>query len=95
MKNKRIIKFTAMLLSVLLLFSSLSLSTFADESNEEIYESDYVMSCAPPVWVVPIIIALAPFMFCVEMFQSFMKGDFSILTEIPDLFVSVWTSVFG
>lgn len=97
MKNKRIIKFISIMLSVIILFTSLSISAFAtDESNpDDVYVEDDVMNCSPPVWVIPIIIAVAPLALCFDMFTSFMAGDFTILNEVPELFTDLWTMVFG
>ena len=97
MKSKRIIKFISILLAVIILFTSLSISAFAtSESNpEDQYEEDYAMNCAPPIWIFPIIIAVAPLGFCFEMFNALMQGDFTILNEIPELFTDLWDMVFG
>ena len=97
MKNKRIIKFISILLAAIILFTSLSISAFAtSESNpEDVYVEDDVMNCGPPVWIIPIIIAIAPLSFCFDMFNSFMTGDFTILNEIPELFTDLWSMVFG
>jgi hypothetical protein len=98
MKTKRSIKLLSLLMVILILILSLPLSIFAEETNidsEHYYDQENeVMNCAPPVYLVPIIIAIVPLAFCFEMFESFMQGDFTILYEIPQLFTSVWTAVF-
>lgn len=105
MKTKRIIKFLSLMMATVILLLSFSISISAtddvpyegDPSYDDNYseQDDMVMNCAPPVWVVPIIIAIAPLAFCFNMFNSFIRGDFSILNEIPELFIDLWSAVFG
>ena len=89
MKNKRIIKFISFVLAILILMPAISISAYAQE------ESGSSMDCVMPVWIVPIIIAISPLIFCIEMFNSFRTGDFSIINDIPELFSDLWSMVFG
>lgn len=103
MKTKGLVRFLTLIMAALVLISSLSISVFAeddqmvDEGNgeyDESFEEDRVMSCAPPIWIIPIFIALAPLSFCFDMFSAFSEGDFSILEQIPELFAELFSLVF-
>ncbi len=103
MKTKGFVRFLTLIMAALVLISSLSISAFAEEDQmvdegngeyDESFEEDYAMNCTPPIWIIPIFIALAPLSFCFDMFSAFSKGDFSILEQIPELFVELFSLVF-
>ena len=104
MKIKGFIRLLTVIMAVFVLISSLSFSAFAQEDEvlddeaggeyDERYEEDYAMNCSPPVWLIPIIIAFVPLSFCFEMFAAFRTGDFSVLEQIPELFVELFSLVF-
>ena len=64
-----------------------------DEGYYEDYEESEPMNCGPPIWLIPIIFAVAPLSFIIDLFNSLIRGDLSILDRVPALFRGMWMSV--
>lgn len=107
MKNKLFIKFVAFLLSFLLFIPTVSISATMDEeyveeeyieeeyTEGEYVEDDYEINCGAPALLIIIIILIAPLTLVFEITESIIAGDFSVILEIPNMFISTWTSIFG